>query len=519
MNASYDMAARPTLAVGALRASGNPVLKGSAILWDNPTGLSTTDAHVILQCSMVKGALDPETYGVALGVGSADADIEWLWTARIVTISYPPSNNPSWLAKIDSWSFTIAPGPYPNLDLAVLQVLGPLKWGFSKPLSESFSDHRLEALPLGDSDLASVELPVRVYGFGQSSSHRTQRAAMTGGIISRKTDRTITIDARMLGGHSGGMLLEPAGKVIGWCVWSQTDKVFGDGSLSTPSGLNDARPINLLRPALEAALSAIDPSRTGATLEEKLQGAVPLPVQNQPLIDPEGAATVKRRAKRKAALLEAEAHAGPRGPVDSATEEAIKNGLKSLSASISEGGSSSVPLHVPTLFLLERCNLTRVHLYPDDIASILKVLTPKIERLVMDIHPQAEVDDFGVNDMGGEWMNSLKLALTYKGDCGKLETYNDLPLSPEKVVRSAAGSLVRQQKDSATVYFSNYHVNSLEGKDGMIGFTKLVQKISKDMHAQLDFDLDCYSTRANPFDKASLSEYRHLVYYKVSRGQ
>ena len=184
MNATraYDMAARPTLVVGALHASGNPVMMGSANLWDNPTGLSTTDAHVILQCSMAAGALDPETYGVALGVGSADADIEWLWTARIVSISYPSSNKPSWPAKIASWSFTIAPGAYPNLDLAVLQVLGPLRWGVSKPLSDAFADHRLQALPLGDSDLASVGLAVRLYGFGQSSSDRTQRAAMTGGI-------------------------------------------------------------------------------------------------------------------------------------------------------------------------------------------------------------------------------------------------------------------------------------------------------------------------------------------------
>ena len=66
-------------------------MMGSANLWDNPTGLSTTDAHVILQCSMAAGALDPETYGVALGVGSADADIEWLWTAvtRTATQSQP----------------------------------------------------------------------------------------------------------------------------------------------------------------------------------------------------------------------------------------------------------------------------------------------------------------------------------------------------------------------------------------------------------------------------------------------
>ena len=75
------MAARPTLAVGARRASGDPILMGSAILWDIDTGLSTTDAHVILDCGTSNSTLDPQTHGVALGVGSADADIVWLWTA------------------------------------------------------------------------------------------------------------------------------------------------------------------------------------------------------------------------------------------------------------------------------------------------------------------------------------------------------------------------------------------------------------------------------------------------------
>ena len=292
------MAARPTLAVGARRTSGGPALMGSAILWDINTGLSTTDAHVILDCGTSNGVLDPETHGVALGVGSADADIVWLWIARIVNISYPPSNKPLWPAKIASWSFTIAPGR-PKLDLAVLQVQGHLNGGRSMPLNESpfadvqslgqsFADHGLEAVPLGDSDLAPVEEAVRVYGFGQSDSHRTQRAMITRGIISRKTDQAITIDAAMLGGHSGGMLLDSAGEVIGWCVWSQTnnwsqtDRVFGSGSLSAPSGVNDVRPINLLRPALEAALVAIDPSRTGVALTEKLRGAAPhRPVQDQ----------------------------------------------------------------------------------------------------------------------------------------------------------------------------------------------------------------------------------------------
>ena len=278
------MAARPTLAVGALRASGHPALMGSAILWDVDTGLSTTDAHVILDCGTSNGMLDPETHGVALGVGSADADIVWLWTARIVNISYPPSNKPSWPAKKASWSFEIAPG---SLDLAVLQVQGHLNgspFADVQFLNQSFANRGLKAVPLGDSDseLAQVGSAVRVYGFGQSDSHRTQRAMMMGGMVSRKTDQTITIDAAILGGHSGGMLLDSAGEVIGWCVWSQTNKVSGDGSLSAPSGANDARPVNLLRPALEAALLIIDPSRTGVTLTEKLRGALPLrPVQDQ----------------------------------------------------------------------------------------------------------------------------------------------------------------------------------------------------------------------------------------------
>ena len=167
------MAARPTLAVGALRTSGNPILMGSAILWDNLTGLSTTDAHVILECSTAIDALDPEMHGVALGVGSADADIVWLWTARIVTISYPPSTNPSWLTKIDSWGFTIAPGS-PKLDLAVLQVHGHLNKRPSKPLNESFADHGLQALPLGDSGLAPAGSAVHAARHDHGRHHQPQ---------------------------------------------------------------------------------------------------------------------------------------------------------------------------------------------------------------------------------------------------------------------------------------------------------------------------------------------------------
>ena len=104
------------------------MLMGSAILWDVTTGLSTTDAHVILDCGTAKGALDPADHGVALGVGSAVADVIWLWSARIVSISYPPSGlSSNWRAKIAAWRSKIKPAPgSPNLDLAVLHVQGHL---------------------------------------------------------------------------------------------------------------------------------------------------------------------------------------------------------------------------------------------------------------------------------------------------------------------------------------------------------------------------------------------------------
>ena len=144
---------RNTLAVGAILPANKAKLMGSAILWDNPTRLCSTDAHVVLDCSTCSGALSPAEHGVAIGVGSADADVVWVWTARIVSISYPPlPHKPAWQPKITSWSFDAAPG-VPSLDLAVLQIgayLGspsaPLQW------HESREAHKLSALPLGDSD-------------------------------------------------------------------------------------------------------------------------------------------------------------------------------------------------------------------------------------------------------------------------------------------------------------------------------------------------------------------------------
>jgi len=282
--------ARITLAVGAMTASGYPVLGGSAILWDVPTGLCTTAAHVLLDCAHVAGALDPRTSGVAIGVGSADSPIRWLYKAEIKSISYPPTLKPGWHSTIAAWSdVPTAPGQ-PRLDLAVLRIHDFLDSGPSKPLAESFADNHLTALKMGDSDSASPGSYISIYGFGQSSSRQLDCAILNGGKLSQNFGGYIITDATMLGGHSGGpLLLDSAGTVIGWCVSSQMDKVAGVLGVSATSagekevlsnifvasGANDVRPVNLLRPALEAALSAVE-QRPGATLEEKLQGAVPV---------------------------------------------------------------------------------------------------------------------------------------------------------------------------------------------------------------------------------------------------
>lgn len=261
---------KPAFAVGALKPGNEPELRGTFLLFDTQTGLGTTCAHVVLDCN------SPWKKGVAIGVGSADRDVEWLWHAQVVCISFPPSvPSPGWQQQIADRpaEIPIASGAQ-DLDLAVLRICGrldgaPLTFPLQDPLGGCFA-----ALPLGDSDKLIIPSEVLVYGFGQSTSNMTKGAKFTKGIISqtptKSTGKWLTIDAVVLAGHSGGMVLDTMGSVVGWCVLSQMD-----GPVA--SGVSDARPINELRPALQAALDAVDPERTGATLEEKLRGWTPGP--------------------------------------------------------------------------------------------------------------------------------------------------------------------------------------------------------------------------------------------------
>ena len=129
-------AARNTLAVGALRPSGSPELVGSAFLPHGHTGCIITSASVI-DNAHENGGLDPAEHGVAIGVRSADAGIEWLWTARRVLAPAPGS---------------------PNFGLTVLQVEGRLNGApfAAHSLEQLFADHGLTGLPIGGpSDLVA----------------------------------------------------------------------------------------------------------------------------------------------------------------------------------------------------------------------------------------------------------------------------------------------------------------------------------------------------------------------------
>ena len=153
-----------TLAVGALVPDA-PVLLGSAILFDAPTRLATTCAHVVLDCAGVAGALDPQAEGVAIGVGSADRDVVWRWRARVVSISYPPTLQPAWRARSEHWTVPVARGDA-SLDLAVLHITSLLD---GQPLASALTDEagrQIPALPLGDSDQLRAPSRLLIYGYG-----------------------------------------------------------------------------------------------------------------------------------------------------------------------------------------------------------------------------------------------------------------------------------------------------------------------------------------------------------------
>ena len=116
-------------------------------------------------------------------------------------------------------------GVAPNLDLAILESI------------EYFSN---DYLNIADSDLISLQDPIRVIGFPLGQD----KIKITKGIISGIQFGSIQIDSAINGGNSGGPLLNEFNNVIG-IVSSKVVDASGVGYAIPTKLLNIFNPINI----------------------------------------------------------------------------------------------------------------------------------------------------------------------------------------------------------------------------------------------------------------------------------
>ena len=159
----------------------------------------------------------------------------------------------------------------PMLDLAIFRVTRRLD---GAPMGS------FKAIEFADSDAVCEGEPVWILGYGQQQSNLTNTRNTIKGIVSgRHTDAKggnfIRTDAEMLGGHSGGPVVNRSGQVIGWSDLSDRERVetkgnlFGSVSVEgtqhevvvggtlhgwfASGGIHAMKPINDARPELTAA--------------------------------------------------------------------------------------------------------------------------------------------------------------------------------------------------------------------------------------------------------------------------
>ncbi len=257
-----DEVAGPGLEVGAEVASGGiselalstvqlvglnddlePECAGSGVIVRSD-GTILTNAHVVRS----EGACQFSTIGVGVTINSAEP-AELLYRAEVLVVD-------------------------DTLDLAVLRIAGLLDSEDDRSLPDSFPQ-----APLGDSDTVELGDNVRILGYpviggetitlttGTVSGFTSQAGIGSNGLI--KTDATISA------GNSGGLAIDPDGRVIGIPTKARASesgpaidcRALNDTNLDgavddldncVPVGgfLNGVRPINLALPLLEQAIDA-----------------------------------------------------------------------------------------------------------------------------------------------------------------------------------------------------------------------------------------------------------------------
>jgi hypothetical protein len=190
---------------------------------------------------------------------------------------FPTQTSPPHLAKATLAQATpLSPAaPFP---LAPLRTLAPLRprcrslpsfedlEGGSSPSSRSDApsqaveqeEENLMALPLGDDLRLRLGDDLFLLGYSRTARNQPPAATNTRGVFAGRWDDDATgqwlrTDALMLGGHSGGPLINTVGEVVGWSVRSNFDPVV-QGAGFYAAGLNEVRPVRALKAEIQALL-------------------------------------------------------------------------------------------------------------------------------------------------------------------------------------------------------------------------------------------------------------------------
>jgi len=188
---------------------------GSGSIVDGERGLIVTNWHVV---------------GGYMGMLANERGYARIYLAREV----------DQLPEFAYWAQVLPPYSDPELDLAVLQITHR-----ATDLAPVQSPLDLPAVPLGDSALVHTGDHVLLLGF---PNYADGRLSWTEGSVVTQDDEWIKTDAEVSHGHSGGMMLNERGELIG--IPTQIESTTAGGVLTL------VRPINRARPLVADAIAA-----------------------------------------------------------------------------------------------------------------------------------------------------------------------------------------------------------------------------------------------------------------------